>query len=142
MIKSLSKGTYVKITNTDGIYKDSDEVAKELGSTDKLNKKSPRTGSFGDVIDSKDGYVLVDFGEYESLIDVDSLEASIRPTEIKFIVRFVRTGVIEEFSSYEKIQERLASLISEGHAKMDDEFKVYEVSGSKSLRIKLDIFLD
>lgn len=142
MRKTLTKGVYIKVNNPDAIYPDSDDIAKELGSTDKLNKKKPRTGSFGDVIGVKDGYVLVDFGDFESLIDIEAIETAIRPAEIKYICRYVRNNVIEEFTTEEAIQEKLGKLIAEGHMKIDDEVKVYEISKSKILKIKLDIFLD
>lgn len=142
MRKTLTKGAYIKVINPEALYLDSDDVAKELGSTEKLNVKKPRTGSFGDVMATKDGYVLVDFGDFESLIDIEAIEAAVRPAEIKFIVRYIRTGAIDEFTSEEEITKKIQKLIAEGHMKIEDEMKVYEISKAKSLKVKLDVFLD
>ncbi len=142
MRKTLTKGVYIKVNNPEAIYTESEDVAKELGSTEKFNKKKPRTGSTGDVLGVKDGYVLVDFGDFESLIDIEAIEAIPRPTDIKYIVRYIRPNISEEFVSEDDIQKRLQKLIAEGHIKIEDEMKVYEISKAKVLKIKLDIFLE
>lgn len=142
MRKTLAKGAFVKVTNPDALYLDSEDVAKELGSTDKLNKKKPRTGSTGDVMGVQDGYVLVDFGDFEALIDIEAVTPEVRPTEIKYIVRFIRTNTIEEFITETDIEKRIQKLIAEGHMKIEDEMRVYEISKAKGLKVKLDIFLE
>lgn len=142
MKKSLSSKTFVKVNNPDLIFLDSEEIAKSLGSTDKLNKKKPRTGSTGDVMGVSDGHVLIDFGDFEALMDIEAVEPETRPSEIKFIVRYVKSNTIEEFTSEDEIKARLGKLVAEGHMKIDDEAKVYEISKSKTLTVKLDIFLE
>lgn len=141
MRKTLTKGVFIKVVGSD-FYPDSDDIAKELGSTEKLNKKIPRTGSTGDVIGSKDGYVLIDFGDFEYLVDSESVEVTPRPSEIKLILRYMKLNTVEEFTSQEDMEKRLSTLISQGHLKMDEELKVYEIAKSKVLKIKLDIFLE
>lgn len=142
MRKTLTKGAYVKLLDIDGVYTDSDDVAKKIGSTDKLHSKKIQVGSCGDVMGEDGGYVLVDFGDTEELIDVESLEITTSPTEIKFLVRFMKTNAIEEYAAESDIKKRLAKLISEGHIKLEDEIRVYNLSGTKILKMKLDIFLE
>jgi hypothetical protein len=94
MRRTLTKGTHVRVVNSDNIYVEED-LAKELGATDKFNKKKPRIGSTGDVMTVKDGYVLVDFGDYEMIVDIEGLEPQTRPSEIKLIARYMKNGAIE-----------------------------------------------
>lgn len=142
MRKTLAQGSYVKVVDQSLVYDAMDDVAKRLGSSDKLHGSKVLNGMAGEVMGIEEGYVLIDFGTFEELLDETAVQKEKRPEEIALLLKFNRTGQIEEFSSEDELQSRIKKLISEGHVKTDDEFKVYSISKMRNLKVQLDIFLD
>ncbi len=143
MRRTLTKGSYVKVKDPGSRYPENEDKAKELGSTDKLNKGSSKTGSTGDVIGADEGYVLVDFGDFENLYDIEGVEITKKPEEVKMLCRFMHNNALEEYSNEGEITARMEELIKNGSMRLDSEVKVYPLAGApKSLKMKLNIFLE
>lgn len=142
MRKTITKGSYVKITSTE-FYRDSNDLAIKLGADEKkLGGTDPAKDNEGEVMGMEDGYVLIDFGDVHRLIDIEDVKLTPKPKDIKIIVRYLKNNSIEEFLSEDDLKKRISNLISTGSVGLKDELKVYEVSNVKSLKIKLDVFLD
>lgn len=139
MRRAIQKGAYVKVVKGPELYNENLEKAKELGSTEIFGKKVPNIGDAGDVIGVDDGYILVRFGDSnESLIDSSSLEIEKRKEETKFLARYANNS-IEEFSNEEECQARMKELFSQGHMKVGETVKVYNVEGYKEVKIKVEV---
>lgn len=141
MKKVLKEGARIKVTDAGHIYKDLDDVAKELGATDKLNQNKPVNGSEGDVLGVKDGYVLVDFGSYECLLDIDAIQLTTKAEDVKILLRFMHNNAIEEFEDQESVNKRIEELVRAGNIRLDAQLKQYQVSASKIVSLGVNISL-
>lgn len=140
--KTFADGSYVKVTNASGIYKDLQDIAKDLGyKEEKWNKGIPEVGKEGEVVGTKEGYVLVDFGEYQSLMDFESLQQTIKPSDAKILVRYSRNNTLEEFENTDQLKARIQELVKTGNIRLDETLKVYEVSSVKTLKMGLEVSL-
>lgn len=143
MKKKITKGSYVKIIDPGKAYPDMDEKGKELGANlDKWFKTAPAKDQEGTVIGIDEGFVLMENSdESHIMIDVDGVTSSKKSSEISHLVYYVDRKVIEEFSSASETNERIQKLFVEGAITLSSNIKLYEVSGSKKVSLKLDVFL-
>lgn len=143
MRRTITKGSYVEVVDANNRYDESKEIAKKLGADDaKLNKATPLVKKQGDVLGIEEGFVLVDFGDSQSLMDIEAIKEIKRLDEIKYIVRFMHNNSIEEHSSVEEITKRMSELVKSGSMRIDQEVMVYQITSAKKLRMKIDIFLE
>lgn len=144
MKKALEKGSYVEIIDPNLSYQDLfDEFGKELGGDlSKWHPKPIQMKQQGTVLNThKEGYVLFESEGGHYLIDTDAVKPALKPADMKFLVRFIRRGVWEEFDSEASIKARIIELVKSNSLNFGDEIKVYEISNVKPLKFDLSVFL-
>ncbi len=139
MRRTIEKGFQVKVISKPEIFFDLDDKVKELGGTKKWNNKfAPKIGDLGDVLGTDEGYVLVDFGVSEALVDMSCLEPQKRKEEVKFLVIFPNK-TIEEFSSEKEVEKRMKDLYKAQNIKPGDVIKVFDVKGYREVKLKVEV---
>ncbi len=143
MRRTLDKGAYIKVIDPAARYEENVEMAEKLGADKKkLNLKTPAKNQTGTVLGIEEGFVLVDFGDFQYLMDIDGVEITKKPEEIKLLVRYMHNNTLEEYSTEEEIQKRMTDLVKAGSMNIGQDVKVYSITGSKSLKMKLNVFLE
>jgi hypothetical protein len=142
MRKTITVGDYVKVVDPARVYKDMDEKGGELGA-DKLKwfSKTIAKDMEGEVKGIEDGFVLVDLGDNHVLFDIDALVKLKKPSEIGFLVYYIRTKTIEEYSTMAEVDARVQELFASGSITLADNIKLYQVTNSKKINLKLEVFL-
>ena len=139
MRRTIQKGSLVKVISKPDVYFDLDEKVKELGGSEKWAPKfTPKIGDFGDVIGIDDGYVLVDFGSAECLLDIACLDGQKRKEEVQFLVVYPN-NTLEEFSTETEMEKRLQELHVSQSIKPGDMLRAYNVKGYREIKLKISV---
>jgi len=139
MRRAMKKGSWVKVMAPLELHNDNASMAEKLGASEAFMKtKTPQIGDEGEVLGIEDGFVLVKFEEFESLVDVSSLEMTAKKEEVKIIVIYPNKA-IEEFANQDQVTERMKEMFAKQHLKMGDQVQVYDVSGYRKVKVLLEV---
>lgn len=157
MKKAIDKGSYVRVgsTNKDEFYTleglttdGAKEFLESLGfasvkaaELSTVTIASPKKDLEADVIEIAKGvaYLKDSAGKFY-LCETAALKPAKKTSDIKFLLMMNKER-IEEYSTLQEIEARIKDLIGQRAADFNTQFRVYEISKIKDVRVDVGIFL-